>query len=105
MYIHQLTGPGVFSWDLEKSMLNWRKHRVSFEEAATVFDDPLGLEIYDLHHSYFEERWIRLGTSLSSRVIVVAYTKRLEDGEEKIRIISARRASQKEKRSYYDERN
>jgi uncharacterized DUF497 family protein len=85
-----------FEWNPEKAAENERKHSVSFDEAATAFGDPLSLTISDPDHSDDEERFILLGESYSGRLIVVVHTERLE----RIRLISARLATGKERRSY-----
>jgi uncharacterized DUF497 family protein len=90
----------VFEWDANKAATNLHKHRVSFGEAATVFADPDALDGPDLAHSAQEARFLRLGRSLSGRVIMVAYTVRGLGNDEQIRIISARRASRKERAAY-----
>jgi hypothetical protein len=83
----------VFSWDARKALGNLKKHGVSFEEAATVFGDSLALDWDDPEHSELEYRCKRLGLSVFARILIVAYTpRRLKDGKEIIRIISARRA-------------
>jgi uncharacterized protein len=90
----------VFEWDANKAATNLRKHGVSFGEAATVFADPDALDGPDLAHSAQEARFLRLGRSLTGRVLMVAYTVRGLGDDEKIRIISARRASRKERAAY-----
>jgi uncharacterized DUF497 family protein len=91
----------VFSWDARKALGNIKKHGVSFEEAATVFSDPEGLDWDAFEHSPSEKRSIRLGFSVSGRVLFVVYTiRRLKDGKETIRIISARQATRKERQAY-----
>lgn len=90
----------MFDWDAQKAATNVRKHGVSFDEAATVFADPEALDGPDLKHSEQEERSLRLGRSLTGRVLIVAYTIRGSGDDEKIRIISARRASRKERAAY-----
>jgi uncharacterized DUF497 family protein len=91
----------VFSWDSKKALSNLRKHRVSFEEAATVFGDPEALDWDDPEHSHLETRSKRIGISLTGRVLIVAYTpRRLKDGKEIIRIISARQATRRERKAY-----
>jgi uncharacterized DUF497 family protein len=90
----------VFEWDANKAATNLRKHGVSFGEAATVFADPDALDGPDLPHSAQEVRFLRLGRSLTGRVLMVAYTVRGVSDDEKIRIISARRASRKERAAY-----
>jgi uncharacterized DUF497 family protein len=90
----------VFEWDAAKAARNVRKHGVSFDEAATVFADPKALDGPDLRHSTRERRSLRLGRSVAGRVLIVAYTFRGAGDDEKIRIISARRASRKERAAY-----
>ncbi len=91
----------MFSWDARKALSNLKKHGVSFEEAATVFGDPEALDWEDPEHSVAEVRSKRLGTSLTSRILIVNYTaRRANDGKEIIRIISARQATRKERKAY-----
>jgi uncharacterized DUF497 family protein len=91
----------MFSWDAAKAITNFEKHGISFEEAATVFSDPEGLDWEDLEHSTRESRYKRLGRSIARRILIVVYTtRRLKDGKETIRIISARHASRKERQAY-----
>jgi uncharacterized DUF497 family protein len=78
---------------------------VPFEEAATVFGDPEALDGPDLGHSTAESRFLRLGRAATGRVRIVAYTVRRRDDGESIRIISARRASRKERAAYAASRN
>jgi uncharacterized protein len=91
-----------FSWDDRKNKSNQMKHRVSFEEAQTVFFDESGIEYYDPDHSGSEDRFLMLGHSYRIRVLVVSYTLR-RDGAE-IRIISARKATRKEQKAYLGEK-
>jgi uncharacterized DUF497 family protein len=90
----------VFEWDAGKAAGNRTKHGVSFEEAATVFGDPDALDGPDLRHSDRESRVLRLGRAATARVLIVAYTTRRQGDGEIIRIISARRASRKERAAY-----
>ncbi|MGO8816761.1 MAG: BrnT family toxin [Terriglobia bacterium] len=91
----------MFSWDAQKAAKNRKKHGIPFEEAATVFADPNGLDWEDLEHAETEPRWKRLALSTEGRVLLVVYTlRRISDGIETIRIISARHASQKERKAY-----
>jgi len=90
----------VFEWGTSKATGHYAKHGVSFEEAATVFGDPDALDGPDLSHSEKELRFLRLGRAVPGRVLIVAYTVRRRDDEESIRIISARRASRKERAAY-----
>ncbi len=86
----------LFEWHEEKAAANLKKHGVSFEEAKTVFNDPLALTIEDPKHSRDEQRFIDIGYSESGGLLVVAYTER----GEAIRIISSRKATQSERRAY-----
>ena len=91
----------MFAWDARKALGNLRKHGVSFEEAATVFSDPEGLEWHDFEHSNSEPRSTRIGFSLSGRILFVVYTiRRLKNDKETIRIIGARQATRKERQAY-----
>ena len=87
-----------FEWDPAKAIANVRKHGVSFEDAQTVFSDERARLIDDPDHSQDEERFVLLGLSSSLRLLVVAHCYRSEGGV--IRIISARRATRTEERSY-----
>jgi uncharacterized DUF497 family protein len=90
----------VFEWDPRKAKANAVKHGVSFEEAVTVFLDANALDGPDLRHSSVEMRFLRLGRAAGGRVLMIAYTlRRIGDGET-IRIISARRASRRERAAY-----
>lgn len=96
----------MFSWDTRKAIVNFEKHGVSFEEAATVFADSEGLDWEDLAHSTQETRYKRLGSSIAGNILLVVYTlRRSKDGNETIRIISARPASRKERKAYAGQRN
>jgi uncharacterized DUF497 family protein len=91
----------MFDWDARKPARNIRKHGVSFEEAATIFADPDGLEWEDLDHGHTEDRSKRLGFSVKGRIIILVYSnRRMKDGRETIRIITARQASSKEYEAY-----
>jgi len=89
----------LFEWNQEKAEANLKKHDVSFEEAETVFSDPLSLTIPDPIHSTEENRFIIMGFSDKQRQLVIAHT----DRGDKIRIISARLATPGEKRKYEQE--
>lgn len=88
-----------FEWHLTKAARNLRKHGVGFDEATTVFNDPLARVLDDEDHSADEERQIIVGHSLWKRLLVVSFTER---ANEAIRIISARAATRKERRRYED---
>ena len=89
-----------FEWDEEKSISNLQKHGVSFEEAKEVFEDPFHISKLVHRFDYFEERWITLGRTKKDKILVVANMFFDENGEEIIRIISARKANQKERKFY-----
>ena len=89
-----------FEWSDEKNRLNIKKHGISFEEAKEVFLDPLHISKLDYRFNYFEERWITLGTTTKDKILVVANMFFDDNGEEIIRIISARKANQKERIFY-----
>ena len=87
-----------FDWDPKKDAANQRKHGVSFEEASTVFSDERALFIDDPDHSEAEERFILLGLSAGLRTQVVCHCYR--EAQDVIRLISARKASKKEREAY-----
>lgn len=89
-----------FEWDTQKERKNAKKHGVEFTEAMTVFDDPLELTISDPKHSASEFRFLSIAYSFLNRLLNVSYTER----EDRIRIISARLASAKERRTYESDR-
>jgi uncharacterized protein len=86
----------TFQWNPNKASSNIEKHGVSFEEAVTVFGDPLATTIADPDHSIGEFRFLTTGQSASQRLVVVSHTER----EREVRLISARLATRQEKRSY-----
>jgi uncharacterized protein len=86
----------TFEWDSRKARSNVAKHGVGFEEASTVFGDPLSLTIPDPEHSIAEKRYITIGTAFNGKLLVVVHT----DRDDNVRIISARRASRRERKSY-----
>lgn len=86
----------LFEWDSTKATKNVKIHGVSFDEASTAFRDTLSLTIYDSLHSNEEERQILIGNSYKNRLLVVVHTER----GDKIRIISARKATKNEKKQY-----
>ena len=88
-----------FLWDARKAAANLRKHGVTFEEAATVFGDPLSITIDDPDHSGDERRFLVLGVSNRPRLLVVAHSER----GDAVRIISARRVTRRERRTYEEE--
>ncbi len=88
-----------FVWEEKKSRLNLAKHKVSFETAALVFEDPHSISLPD-RIKYGEERWHTLGVAMGATVLLVAHADYEEDGEEVIRIISARKATPHERKTY-----
>ena len=86
-----------FEWDEEKNLLNQQKHGISFEMASYVFSDENYIEMYDFEHSIEEDRFIAIG--LVDKVLFVVFTER----KESIRLISARVATESERRLYYDQ--
>jgi uncharacterized protein len=91
-----LTIERQFEWDADKSARNLQKHGITLQEAATIFEDPMFITVVDDEHSVDEERYIAIGTSSQSRLLIVAHTDR--DG--RIRIISARKATRREAQFY-----
>jgi uncharacterized DUF497 family protein len=85
-----------FEWDENKAEKNLSKHQVSFDEAKTVFDDPLYIDFYDPDHSEEEERYLIVGQSNRGCILIVSYTERGNS----IRLISAREVTRKEQRVY-----
>ena len=89
-----------FAWDKKKAKINRKRHKVSFEEAVTVFDDEQARFMHDPDHSEEEDRFVLLGMSCSVRLLVVIHCYREDDSE--IRIISARKASKHEEKKYWE---
>ncbi len=89
----------TFEWDEEKAQSNLKKHDVSFEEARTVFGDPLSITMTDPRHSAEEERYIDIGMSASGRLLVVVYTER----GAAMRIINSRKAAAREREVYEEQ--
>lgn len=86
----------LFEWDPNKAKENLETHGISFDEASTAFHDTLSLAIYDPLHSEEEDRFVLIGSSHRNRLLVIVHT----DRGDKIRLISARKASQKEREQY-----
>ena len=89
----------VFEWEETKAQANLKKHQVSFEEASTVFGDPLSLTIDDPVHSEEESRFVTVGKSITGRVLIVVHS----DRGDYIRIIGARKATRHERKQYESE--
>ena len=83
-----------FTWDTPKALANVRKHGVTFEEASTVFADPLALMVNDVEHA---DRSLIIGESIVRRIVVAVF---VEIADDEIRLISARRATNHERRTY-----
>jgi len=90
----------VFDWDADKAKANLKRHKVSFEEARTVFYDPFLLTFPDPEHSITEERYLNIGVSAQGRILVVIHTER--GGT--LRIISCRKATNHERNAYEEKK-
>lgn len=86
-----------FEWDEDKNIINKEKHKISFETAAYVFDDPYYIEMFDFEHSVDEDRYIAIGKV--GGILFVVFTER----KDTIRLISARLATNAERSLYYDQ--
>ncbi|MCM1025908.1 MAG: BrnT family toxin [Roseburia sp.] len=86
-----------FEWDEDKNSINKEKHKISFETAVHIFDDPYYIEMFDFEHSTVEDRYIAIGRV--GDVLFVVFTER----KEAVRLISARLATNAEKELYYDQ--
>ena len=90
-----------FEWDHEKAKTNEIKHGVRFEEAASILQDPNAFSIFDVDHSQSEDRWVTLGISNLGRILILCHTFNEEaSGHVSIRIISSRKAKQREIKQY-----
>lgn len=89
-----------FEWDEQKAKSNQQKHGITFEDAQTVFRDPYAYIFYDEWHSHEEEREIIIGHDFKNRLLLVCFTERTQ----KIRIISSRLATKKERKDYEESR-
>jgi uncharacterized DUF497 family protein len=88
-----------FEWDPEKAEQNLKKHGISFDEASTTFEDPLANVYLDPDHSESECRYVMVGMSSSGKTIVISFVER----DDRVRIMSARVATRKERRTYEEE--
>lgn len=88
----------VFEWDENKNIINQKKHKISFEEAKTVFYDDCAILFDDPEHSLEEDRFLILGTTLQKKICIVSHCYRGDD--DVIRIISARQATKNEQKIY-----
>jgi len=85
-----------FEWDENKAAANLSRHGVSFDEAMSVFDDPVYVDFYDPDHSYDEHRYIIIGQSQRGRLLIVSYTER----GGLVRLVSAREVTRGEREAY-----
>ena len=85
-----------FEWDEDKAESNLQKHGVAFTEAASVFGDDFSVTSYDPKHSDDEDRFLTMGMSVGGRILIVSHT----DRDDRIRIISARAATRRERKAY-----
>jgi len=92
----------IYEWDPKKAAANLKKHKVSFVEGTTVFTDPSALTFDDPDHSLAEKRFITIGTSSKGRILFLAHADR---GDDRIRIISARRTTKPEAHAYQEARS
>ncbi len=91
----------IFEWDYFKENANKIKHKIDFQRASTIFNDPNSITIFDLKHSQVEERWITIGLDSSNIELVVIHTEKYINKDELIiRIISARKATKNERTTY-----
>jgi uncharacterized DUF497 family protein len=91
----------IYEWDPKKAKENLRTHKVSFDEATSVFTDPFALTFDDPDHSQEERRYVTIGTSSKQRIVFLAHVDR---GEDHVRIISARPATATESHAYQESR-
>jgi uncharacterized protein len=92
----------IYEWDPKKAAANLEKHKVSFVEGTTVFTDPSALTFDDPDHSLTEKRFVTIGTSSKGRILFLAHA---DWGDDRIRIISARRTTKSEAHAYQEARN
>lgn len=93
-----------FEWDPEKAKINYKKHKISFENSATIFKDERAITLYDDEHSEQEDRWITIGMTTSGGLIVMSHTfKDNTNNTALIRIISSRKATSRERKQYMEQ--
>ncbi|OIP92668.1 MAG: hypothetical protein AUK55_09165 [Syntrophobacteraceae bacterium CG2_30_61_12] len=93
----------IFEWDENKARSNLKKHRVRFDEAKTLFSDPFLITFPDEYHSDSEERLISIGCSALGRILLVVHCERREADNVILRIISCRKATPQERRTYEED--
>lgn len=92
-----------FDWDPNKARTNRKKHGISFEQASTIFLDPLMISIFDTEHSENEDRWVTIGIDKNGILLVLVHTfQQLDAGCCRIRIVSARKSTRKESKQYQE---
>ncbi len=93
-----------FEWDAAKALANAAKHGITFDQAVTVFRDALALTVFDSAHSQSEERWFTLGVDAGGALLAVAHTYQVTGAASaRVRLISARAATPRERRFYEEE--
>jgi uncharacterized DUF497 family protein len=92
-----------FEWNADKARRNRAKHGVSFRLATGVFRDPMAISVFDEDHSVAEDRWVTIGHSLEGKLLVVVHRIHEAGLVKTVRLISARRATRREKRQYEEE--
>lgn len=95
----------IFEWDANKARSNQTKHKVGFEEAKTVFNDPFLITFFDEFHSDGEERYISIGRSVSGRLLLVVHTEQTAEDGLVVRIISSRKTTRPERRTYEENKS
>jgi uncharacterized protein len=89
-----------FDWDDDKNKINFKKHAIWFEEAQTIWADPTAIEFFDPEHSSAEDRFVRVGYSTMDHLLLVVFCEREAGHQEIVRIISARMATNTERKQY-----
>jgi uncharacterized DUF497 family protein len=93
-----------FDWDPNKARVNRKNHGIVFEQASTIFLDPMMISVFDTEHSELEDRWVTIGIDKNGVLLVVVHTfQQLAADSCRIRIISARKATRKEFKQYQEE--
>jgi uncharacterized protein len=90
----------LFEWNADKAASNLKKHKVSFDEAKTLFNDPLLATFPDSEHSAYEQRFVSIGISAKGRVLLAAHTETMTTDYIVVRLISCRRATAAERKVY-----
>ena len=94
----------TFEWDAKKARSNLNKHKVGFEEAKTLFNDPFLLTFPDEHHAAHEERYISIGRSARGKILLVVHTEHREEDSVTVRLISCRKVTPSERRTYEEDK-